>query len=77
MGGGSSDATFMLRMLNEQFAFNISNEQLEHYASQLGADCAFFVRNVPVHATGIGDVFSSIDLSLNRGAHFSAWMLCH
>ena len=33
-------------------------------ASQLGADCAFFIRNKPVFATGIGDVFTDVSVSL-------------
>lgn len=65
LGGGSSDAAFMLKMLNEQFALHLTNEQLEQYASQLGADCAFFVQNKPVFAEGIGNEFSPISLSLN------------
>lgn len=64
LGGGSSDAAFMLKMLNEQFALHLTNEQLERYASQLGADCAFFVQNKPVFAEGIGNEFSPISLSL-------------
>ena len=68
LGGGSSDAAFMLKMLNEQFALHLTNEQLEQYASQLGADCAFFVQNKPVFAEGIGNEFSPISLSL-KGWH--------
>ena len=68
LGGGSSDAAFMLKMLNEQFALHLTTEQLERYASQLGADCAFFAQNKPVFAEGIGNEFSPISLSL-KGWH--------
>lgn len=64
LGGGSADAAFMLKLLNDLFNLYLSTEQLEQYAVQLGADCAFFIRNKPTFATGIGDVFSPIDLSL-------------
>ncbi len=64
MGGGSSDAAFMLKLLNEQFHLNISNEQLEQYAASLGADCAFFIQDQPVFAEGIGEIFTPIQLSL-------------
>jgi 4-diphosphocytidyl-2-C-methyl-D-erythritol kinase len=64
LGGGSADATFMLRMLNSSFSLNISDQQLENYSSRLGADCAFFVKNQPTFAEGIGDIFSPIELSL-------------
>lgn len=64
LGGGSSDAAFMLKLLNEFNDLNLSSKQLEEYASRLGADCAFFIRNKPVFAEGIGDEFSNIELSL-------------
>lgn len=64
LGGGSSDAAFMLKLLNEQFHLNLSEEQLEIYAATLGADCAFFIKNKPVYAKGIGNIFSPIELSL-------------
>ena len=41
---------------------------MESYASRLGADCPFFIQNRPVLATGTGNVFEPIDLSL-KGYH--------
>lgn len=64
LGGGSSDAAFMLKLLNEKFALNLSDGTLEEYAATLGADCAFFIRNTPTFAEGIGNLFSPISLSL-------------
>ncbi len=64
MGGGSSDAAFMLKLLNEQFSLKLTEEQLEAYAAMLGADCAFFIRNSPVFAEGIGNLFSPVSVSL-------------
>ena len=64
LGGGSADAAFMLRLLNDFAELNLSSEQLEEYAGQLGADCAFFIRNRPVFAEGIGTVLTPISLSL-------------
>lgn len=64
LGGGSADAAFMLKMLNAEFRLQLSDCQLEAYAAQLGADCAFFIKNKPVFATGIGTVFEPIDFSL-------------
>ena len=64
LGGGSADATFTLKMLNELFELQISDESLERYASQLGSDCPFFVENKPVYATGTGTDFSSINIDL-------------
>lgn len=64
MGGGSADAGFMLKGLNELYDLGISIEQLEQYAARLGADCAVFIQNQPVYAEGIGNVFTPIQLSL-------------
>jgi 4-diphosphocytidyl-2-C-methyl-D-erythritol kinase len=65
MGGGSANAAFALRLLNELFALALSPEQLENYARRLGSDCAFFIRNKPVFAYEKGDVFREINLDLN------------
>ena len=65
LGGGSADASFMLRLLNEMFALGISTDKLEAYAAQLGADCPFFITGRPVYATGIGNEFHPIDLDLS------------
>ena len=60
LGGGSSDAAAMLKLLNEEFCLNISEEELCLFARELGADCPFFIRSVPVYATGIGDEFEPL-----------------
>jgi len=64
LGGGSSDAAFMLKGLNELFELKITKRKLEKYASVLGADCPVFIKNKPVFATGIGNVFTPIKISL-------------
>ena len=62
LGGGSSDAAYMLKALNECFNLNISKEKLQEYAASLGADCAFFIDSEPAFATGIGSCLSPIDM---------------
>lgn len=64
LGGGSSDAAFMLKLLNEFASLKLSYNQLEDYAGKLGADCPFFIKNKPVFAQGIGNEFTEINLSL-------------
>ncbi|MCD8029932.1 MAG: 4-(cytidine 5'-diphospho)-2-C-methyl-D-erythritol kinase [Bacteroides sp.] len=64
LGGGSSDASFMIRLLNTRFDLGVSDPDMERYASTLGADCAFFIRNSPTLARGIGNEFSPLPLSL-------------
>lgn len=58
LGGGSSDAAFMIRLLNERFRLNIGKVEMEHYAAMLGADCSFFITAEPAYATGIGNILS-------------------
>lgn len=65
LGGGSADAAFMLTLLNERFAIGLTDDQMERYATTLGADCAFFIRNKPTYAEGTGNIFSPIKLSLS------------
>ena len=65
LGGGSSDAAFTLKMLNQMFSLGLSVSDLERRAARLGADCAFFIQNHPAFATGIGDQLESIDLDLS------------
>lgn len=64
MGGGSSDASAMLLLLNREYQLGLTEEQLIRYASQLGADCAIFILNRPAYAEGIGEILSPIDLHL-------------
>lgn len=68
LGGGSSDAAFALKMLNEIGKLSLSDEQLEEYAARIGADCAFFIKNRPAFATGIGNILSAVECHL-QGYH--------
>lgn len=68
LGGGSSDAACMIKLLNDKFSLGLSTERMEEYAVKLGADCASFIRNKPVFATGIGNLFEPVELSL-KGYH--------
>jgi 4-diphosphocytidyl-2-C-methyl-D-erythritol kinase len=64
LGGGSSDAAFMLKGLNNYFECGASVTDLENIACKLGSDCAFFIRNIAAIGTGRGEVLEPIDLSL-------------
>jgi 4-diphosphocytidyl-2-C-methyl-D-erythritol kinase len=68
LGGGSADAAFTLSTLNQLFSLQLSEIALMQYAAKLGSDCAFFIRNRPVFATGRGEVFTEIEVNL-RGYH--------
>ena len=64
LGGGSADAAFALKMLDELCGLNLSEPQLASYASRLGSDCAFFIYNRPMIGEGRGEVLSEYPLSL-------------
>ena len=65
LGGGSADAAFMLRLLNDTFQLEYTDERLMRLAAKIGADCPFFIKNRPAFATGIGDELEDIDMNLN------------
>jgi 4-diphosphocytidyl-2-C-methyl-D-erythritol kinase len=66
LGGGSSDGTSALLILNQQFSLGLNDRQLIDYASQLGSDCPFFVYNKACHATGRGEILTPINLDLSN-----------
>ncbi len=65
LGSASSNAAYTLKVLNDKFELKISDRELKKYASELGADCAFFIENKPLFAEGKGDVFSDVDVCLD------------
>jgi len=64
LGGGSSDGATVLKMLGERYGLGLSVAELEGLAAKLGADCPFFIRNIPAYATGIGTELRPVDLDL-------------
>ena len=79
LGGGSSDAAFMLKMLSDEYQLFLDDSILEYYASALGSDCPFFIQNTPAIGTGTGTDLEHIELDLkghylqiiNPGIHVS------
>ncbi|MBO7302187.1 MAG: 4-(cytidine 5'-diphospho)-2-C-methyl-D-erythritol kinase [Bacteroidaceae bacterium] len=65
LGGGSADAAFALKMLNSIAGLGLSDEKLEEYAATIGADCAFFIKNKPAFATGIGNILSQTPCNID------------
>ena len=64
LGGGSSDAAFALKMLNELCELGLSDLQLADYAARLGSDCAFFIYNRPMRGQGRGEILTPYELPL-------------
>ncbi len=79
LGGGSSDGAHALKLLNDVFHLEETDAELHGMASNLGSDCAFFLRNGPHLAEGRGERLSPLPLKLrgwwlmliNPGLHVS------
>ena len=65
LGGGSSDASFTLKMLNTLFQLNLENEMLRSLAVQLGMDCPFFIENTPALSTGRGEFLKPVSVNVD------------
>lgn len=69
LGGGSADAAFALKMLNELCSLGLTQQHLADYASRLGSDCAFFIYNRPMIGEGRGEILSELPYSLPFSCH--------
>src|SRR5690606_1112872 len=64
LGGGSSDAAFTLKGLNELFKLQLGNKALESLALELGSDCPFFIENKPTKVSGRGEILEPGNMDL-------------
>jgi 4-diphosphocytidyl-2-C-methyl-D-erythritol kinase len=60
LGGGSSNAAFILKGINHLFDLNINNDELKTIALELGSDCPFFIDAVPAFASGRGEILKPL-----------------
>ncbi len=67
LGGGSADASFLLKAINDLFALDLSDEKLAGVAATIGADCPFFIYNSPMLATGTGTTLSPVSVPQLNG----------
>ncbi len=65
LGGGSADAAFTVRMLNELFSLGLTTEELEENALHAGSDCPFFIRTRIALATGRGEVLTPLEVQIS------------
>jgi len=68
LGGGSSDASFVLKLLNDMFDTGFQNEELSVMAANIGSDCAFFIQASPAFASGRGEILFPLP-ALPKGYH--------
>ena len=65
LGGGSSNAAYMLKLLNDKFDLGYSNSELKEFGAQLGSDVPFFIDNLPSMVTGRGEFIEPFDVDLS------------
>lgn len=66
LGGGSADASFVLKAINNLQSNIFNDYQLEQMALKLGSDCPFFIDNKPKYVTGRGEIFEDIKINLKN-----------
>lgn len=64
LGGGSSDAAFFIKLINDLSDINLSWGEMHHYARQTGSDCSFFLINKPCLVSETGTELEPIQLQL-------------
>lgn len=64
MGGGSADASFTLRILNEMHNSPLDESLIFQAALKLGTDCPFFLYNKPALAKGVGEIMTPLEEKL-------------
>lgn len=66
LGGGSSDAAFFIRSVNDYFNLGLQQEEMEKILLSLGSDCLFFLHNKPALVTGRGENVEPFPISLSH-----------
>jgi len=88
LGGGSSDAACILKVINQHYNLSIDRKVIKEYALDLGSDCPFFIDCIPSIATGRGQIMTPVSpvlsdhylIILNPGIGIStaeAYANCH
>jgi 4-diphosphocytidyl-2-C-methyl-D-erythritol kinase len=65
LGGGSSNASFFIKMMNTYFGLGFTDEDMQSIVAKLGSDCPFFINNQAAFATGTGIELEPIDIDLD------------
>ena len=65
LGGGSSNASTVLQLINKKEELNLSNERLKELALQIGSDNAFFIENKTQFVSGRGEHLQECALNLS------------
>ena len=65
LGGGSSNAAFAMKAINNLLKLGATDEEIVEIATPLGADIPFFVRAIPSRCQGIGEKITPIEIKNN------------
>ena len=60
LGGGSSDAAYILNSINKFFCLRIEDKILKEIALEIGSDCPFFINALPSYGTGRGEILETV-----------------
>lgn len=67
LGGGSADAAFTIKGLDQIFGLGLAAEEMEALGAKLGSDVPFFIRNEPQLASGRGEILAPHPMGRLRG----------
>lgn len=65
LGGGSSNAAFTIKAVNQILNLHASEQEMIELATPLGADIPFFISCVPSRCRGIGEKVEPIEIKNN------------
>lgn len=68
LGGGSSDAAWLVRLLNQLLNLGLTHREMHDTALSAGSDCPFFLFDQPCLIQGRGEIITPIEFSL-KGKH--------
>ena len=66
LGGGSSDAAFLIKSANIHFNLGLTLNDMKSLAALIGSDCPFFIENGAAFVTGRGEKMEKTKVSLNE-----------
>ena len=65
LGGGSSNAAFTMKAVNQMLKLNATDDEIIDMAKTFGADIPFFVKCIPARCRGIGEIMEPIEIKNN------------
>ncbi len=61
MGGGSTNAAGVLKLLNQMYNTDLTDDELMEIGLKTGADTPFFIKGGICHITGIGEIITPLE----------------